>query len=303
MLARNVEVMMNREGIEYPFSALDLRTFTENPAIVGNFESSMADPHSTTPAFNMRFSVDKAFLPALKNAGFTHLSLANNHSLDYGESGYLQAKDKLADLGLGVFGHGKALSNDSISYVETKRGKIALIGINASEQVPSYEDLEIIFTIAKKESYLQIVYIHWGIEYDENHHPTQEVLAKKIIEAGADLIVGHHPHVVQDIDIIDNVIVFYSLGNYIFDQYFSKNVQEGLVVLLSLEENPQLQLIPVTSHYALSKPSLMVPAEHQLFLQLLASRSHQDLRESILKGVIPLEHSVATSTEIAIMVQ
>jgi poly-gamma-glutamate synthesis protein (capsule biosynthesis protein) len=303
LLARNVEQLMNRKGHEYPFMGLNLSSLAYAPAIIGNFESSMANPHTPVPAYTMRFSVSESFIPALKNAGFTHLSLANNHSLDHGEEGFENAFKKLSNEGFSVFGHGNTITEDSIEYIKTTNGTIAIIGIHASARVPSEEELEEVFEEAGKHSDMQIVYIHWGAEYILTHHRTQEAIATQLVSHGADLIIGHHPHVVQDIDLIDSVVVVYSLGNYIFDQYFSNDVQEGLVAILDTGDSPSLLLLPVTSANTLSQPTAMSPESHAVFLKKLAERSHPDLQEAIVRGVVPLSRSVATSTEMAIMMR
>ena len=301
LLARNVESIMHRKGSEYPFSGLSLQTLLKNPAIVGNFESSMATSHHTTPALMMQFSVNEMFLPALKTAGFTHLSLANNHSNDYGAEGYEHAKETLFKNGFSAFGHGAFTNSESISYVSTPKGNVALVGIHASEKEPDEESLKQILAEAERHSYLQIVYIHWGSEYSLVHNKVQEKIAGTLVASGADLIIGHHPHVVQDVDVIDGVVVFYSLGNYIFDQYFSSDVQEGLIVALDLSSDPQLNIVPVSSEGHLSQPALMKPDKHHFFLEKLARRSDSSLRTDIIKGIVPLYQMVATSTEMAIM--
>ncbi len=303
MLGRNVEVLMNREGSGYPFDGLALPSLAPNPAIVGNFEAAMATPHVMTKALQMRFSVNEVFLPALSAAGYTHASQANNHSFDYELEGYVNTKNALSRQGIAPFGHGREINRDSISYIESEAGIVALVGINASASIPRLQEFSEALRVASEQSTMQIVYIHWGNEYDNIHSRAQELLATELIDAGADMIVGHHPHVVQDIDVIDGVVVFYSLGNYIFDQYFSTEVQEGLVLTLSLDETPQVMLVPVTSNAALSKPSLMTPAQHSKFLESLAIRSDEALAQSIIKGIIPLGLGVATSTKMAIMVR
>lgn len=303
MLGRNVEVLMKRESNEYPFDGLALSTLAPNPAIVGNFESSMASPHVPTESLQMRFSVDQMFLPALAAAGYTHVSQANNHSYDYGPGGFNNAKTALLEQGITSFGHGFEIGDDSISYVESETGTVALVGINASAAIPRTQELRAVLNEATTHSTLQIVYIHWGTEYDTSHSRAQELLAKELVAAGADLIVGHHPHVVQDIAIVDGAVVFYSLGNYIFDQYFSTEVQTGLVLTLSLDETPVVMLVPVSSQSQLSKPVLMSPQLHGQFLDSLAERSDEALKDNIKKGIIPLGLGVATSTKMAMMVR
>lgn len=303
MLGRNVETFMQGEGSDYPYRGLDLVSLAEKPAIVGNFEASMAVPHVQTPAYHMKFSVADEHLSALRDAGFTHLSLANNHSFDYGVEGYENATTQLLTRGFVTFGHGIELTGNSISYLETPQGTIALIAINASASIPTQRDIHSVLNEASEKSDLQIAYIHWGIEYDLVHSKTQKLLAKELVEAGADLIVGHHPHVVQDVDVIDGVIVFYSLGNYIFDQYFSEDVKEGLVLTLDFEERAGVHLIPIESKESLSQPTFMSPEAHGAFLRALAERSHPSLKNVIETGYIPLGDMVATSSKMAIMVR
>ncbi|MBP6924557.1 MAG: CapA family protein [Candidatus Pacebacteria bacterium] len=303
MLARNVEVLMDSQGLDYPYQGLVLTALAQNPAIVGNFEASMNTAHTPTPAYQMKFSVRVDTLSALAEAGFSHVSLANNHSLDYGIDGYKNATARLLENNIAPFGHGAIINQNSISYIDTPRGIVALVGINASGNIPTKQDIKNVLTKADEESDLQIIYIHWGIEYDDVHNKTQKLLAHELVSAGADLIVGHHPHVVQDIDIVDGVIVFYSLGNYIFDQYFSEEVKEGLVLSLDMMGEAGVYLLPIESKNPLSQPKQMTPENHALFLQNLAKRSHPSLKNSIEKGYIPLGDAVATSSKMAMMVR
>lgn len=303
MLARNVEYLMGREGEAYPFAALDLKTFAKDVAVIGNFESAMSPIHITTPAFGMSFSTASSALPALRESGFTHLSLANNHSYDYGEDGYQNTVSLLLKNNLETFGNGESLGQESVTYIDIPQGRVALIAVNASEKIPEISLLYKIIGAASRQSDLQIVCIHWGTEYKETHSSTQELLAEVLVDAGADLIVGHHPHVVEDVQIVNGVVVFYSLGNYIFDQYFDDSVQRGLVLSLSLTEIPEIHLLPVTSLDHLSQPSLMSTVDRQRFLNNLAQKSDKNLTESIKAGVIPLGSMLASSKKATIMVR
>ena len=302
LLARNVEYLMNREGIDYPFSGISLSNILPGAAIIGNFESAMPETHMPTPALAMRFSVDPALLPALKTAGYTHLSQANNHSFDYGLEGFSHGSAALLTTGIIPFGSGHSIGKESITYVNTESGRIAIVGIHATDVIPARSTLKNVMALASADSDFQIIYIHWGTEYKLVHNPAQEELAKTLISQGADLIVGHHPHVVQDIDIIDNVVVFYSLGNYVFDQYFNDDVEEGLVLSLALSgDRPHVRILPVTSHATLSQPIPMPEAERTAFLKELAARSNRTLSSEIMSGVVPLETMVATSQKMAMI--
>jgi poly-gamma-glutamate capsule biosynthesis protein CapA/YwtB (metallophosphatase superfamily) len=301
MLARNVEAIMSRNGQDFPFAGLDLSQLAPNAAIVGNFESSMAIEHAQTPANNLKFSVNNNYLKTVNNAHFTHLSLANNHSFDFSESGYLNTIEQLSKYNIETFGHEYSVASQSISIVKTPHGAVALIGVNASDGRLDMAKLKLVIEESTRSSEMQIVFIHWGVEYDKTHHSSQKTLARAMVSMGVDLIVGHHPHVVQDIELIDDVPVFYSLGNYVFDQYFSNEVQQGLVLALDFINGGNVMLLPITSIGNLSQPRPMTTDGQARFLSDLAEKSDPRLQLNIKAGVIPLQRKVATSTKIAIM--
>jgi hypothetical protein len=303
MLARNVERLMEMRGDYYPFSGFDLTSLAYNPYVIGNFEAAIPKIHIPTKPFTFSFSVTATNTRVASVAGFTHFSLANNHSFDHGAEEYKNTLTELKESGFATFGHPYEINDDNVSYLKTTEGiRIALIGVNATEQSWKISELEELIVKTTKHSDFQIVYIHWGVEYDIIHSKAQEVLATRMIKAGADLIVGHHPHVVQDVGYIDGVPVFYSLGNYIFDQYFSPDVMSGLVLRLDTASTPMvIDLIPVTQNNSISRPTIMSPTEHKRFLDTLSRRSDPVLSNYIQTGQIPLNNTLATSTEIAIM--
>ena len=147
---------------------------------------------------------------------------------------------------------------------------------------------------------MQVVYIHWGNEYEVVHSEEQERMAKSFVSAGADLIVGHHPHVIQDIQLIDGVPVFYSLGNFIFDQYFSKEVTTGLMVELHFSDQPHLKLLPISGR-TLGQPFFVEGDEKAVLLYELSEKSDKRLDLPIKLGEIPLAQSFATSIKTAMI--
>ena len=133
-----------------------------------------------------------------------------------------------------------------------------------------------------------IVSLHWGEEYKLINSPTQQKLAHQIIEAGADLIIGHHPHVVQNIEKYQGKLIFYSLGNFIFDQYFSPDTQQGLVVGLEIyPKNLVYRLFPLQIN--LNQPVLMEQNKASEFLIQLAKRSDDKLVDEIKGDIIKIE--------------
>jgi hypothetical protein len=304
LLARNVEYLMGLHGKNYPFSGLSFSAIAKTPAVVGNFEASVPTEHVYTPALQLRFSVASDALPALRESGFTHLSQANNHALDYGVAGFLNAREQLETQQMESFGHPSSIDTDSVEFVEVGDKTVAVIAAHTLVTLPTYSELKEVFAYANSRSDYQIVYVHWGDEYVLSHNRRQKEAAQRFVEAGADIIVGHHPHVVQDIQLIDGVPVFYSLGNYIFDQYDSVATQEGLLLHLELQETAlAISLVPVSSVGTLSQPGFMSSADHGQFLIDLARRSDKNLQKQIRNGLIVLDEQVASSSKVAIMSQ
>lgn len=301
LLARNVEFLMGKEGAAYPFAGFDLDFFPDKTYAVGNFESAVPREHNPTDTGEMVFSVSEKYLQPLRDAGFTHMSLANNHSYDFGEIDYLHTVTKLAESGVASFGHPNHFGFDSVTFLPIGNKTIALIGLSTLENVPQPEKISEVLSFAEEKSDLQIVFVHWGTEYELTNNDKQEKLASELIVAGTDLIIGHHPHVVQNISRIHGVPVLYSLGNYIFDQYDTNETQHGLVAYLDLSSEPTLNLIPVTSEGTLSQPRQMTEAESLPFLREIAERSDIALRASIARGSIYLDTPVATSPKMAMI--
>lgn len=289
MLARNVENLMQVHGGGYPYQG---QVFASSSLdyLVGNFEASVPKVHQKTPSGAFQFSVEAKYLSFLTEANFTHVSLANNHALDHGHDGYKNTKLALADEGLASFGHPTQVATSSVTYLTQGSTTVAIIGLHTLFTAINDKDLQRVLTVAKARSDWQIAYVHWGNEYVETPQAQDKLLAEKLVKYGIDLIIGHHPHVIQTIDQIDGVPVFYSLGNYIFDQYFSRSVQEGLALVVHFDEGKmhQIDLLPVTSRYSRSQPHLMNQEERKSSLNYVSSISSEAMREGISLGRINL---------------
>lgn len=299
-LGRNVEYLMERKGSDYPYRGIQFNEIAQNAAVVGNFESAIPKNHIQTPENMLRFSVHEKFLPSLYKAGFTHMSLANNHSFDYQESGFKNSVSKLKEAKITPFGISGDITTDSVTYVDVDDRKIALIGLETLSRTKSKREFKELISFVSERSDFQIIYVHWGVEYDGVSGSRQRELAATFVEAGADLVVGHHPHVVQEVGLIDGVPVFYSLGNYIFDQYFSDDVKESLLISINFQAGV-IDLIPVTSVATLSQPHNMQTARHYSFLAELAEKSNPSLEAQILSGQVQLKTSVASSSKMAMI--
>jgi poly-gamma-glutamate synthesis protein (capsule biosynthesis protein) len=300
LLARDVELRQQRYGAMHPFGRIRLPL---DQYVVANFESSIPVVHQPTPHFHMRFSSPTSSALVLRDAGVTHVSLANNHSLDFGVAAYEHTRATLHKTGVRTFGMvGAATTSEAYDVLETAHGTVAIIGLETVTTPWSAADAALLLAEATAVSDWQVVYIHWGPEYVTTAAPSQRAQAAALVASGADLIIGHHPHVVQDIELINSVPVFYSLGNFIFDQYFSSEVQTGLLVTLDLSAR-ELYVAGVTSHDAYTQPRHHTPAEEAAFLAALAERSDPHLRSTITAGVIPFGAPVASSTKIATILE
>lgn len=286
MLARHVETLMDIHGAYYPFMHMrDL--FREYDIVIGNFEASIPEVHRKTPNGVLRFSVRSEFAPILARVGFTHLTLANNHSDDYGASGYEHTVSTLAGAGLGVSGHASRISEDDISYHDLGTTRVALVPINATYRVPAHEDIRAVISAADDASDVVIVSIHWGTEYALSAGASERALAELLIDSGARAVIGHHPHVTQQVDRYRGAPIFYSIGNFIFDQYWNRHVQEGLAIGLAVEGNELVfSLLPISSEATKSAPQLMGRAERTQFLSVLAERSAEAVRDDVRSGTL-----------------
>ncbi|WP_290871225.1 CapA family protein [Aquabacterium sp.] len=179
------------------------------------------------------------------------VSLANNHSGDYGVAAFAEMLDRLDRAGLAYVGGGHNLREaHRVRIVERKGLKIALLAANemfprrfeAGDTTPGIawaEDAQLLHDVrtARAQADIVIPYLHWGTEGDEQAHERQRALARRLIEAGADAVVGTHPHLVQDTEVYQGKPIAYSLGNAVFDGFSSPLNNTG--ALLWLEVNRQ----------------------------------------------------------------
>lgn len=210
-------------------------------------------------------------------AGFDLLGLANNHALDRGLGGLVESAQILEEAGIGAFGAAPSREEAYRAVVREVRGlKLAFLAINAVSiprgeewsgevrQIPDVQAwalagwereaaLEAV-EAASRQADVVVVSIHWGYEYTRRVDPLQREMAKALAEAGVDLIVGHHPHVIQGMetlawgkgDPMRESVAAYSLGNFVFDQGFGDTGQGlALRALFDQEGLRAIQALPV----------------------------------------------------------
>lgn len=289
MLDRGVEYLVKQNSIYYPFQ--NISHFLRGIDIVfGNLEGPVVENPPQFPDDSLKF----AFTPeVIKGASWSHFnlfSLSNNHTPDMGKEGLEETKEWLKKYGINFVGDPLSGSSDNLNS-SFYRDDITFLAFNQIFPFMDKEE-EIIKTIkmvksSNPDNFL-IVSMHWGEEYKLINSPVQQSLAHRIIEAGGDLIIGHHPHVVQNIEKYQGKLIFYSLGNFIFDQYFSTETQEGLAVGLEIHpDRLACRLFPLQIN--LSQPVLMERDKASEFLIQLANRSDNRLEDEIKSGIIKIE--------------
>jgi poly-gamma-glutamate synthesis protein (capsule biosynthesis protein) len=210
-------------AIQPALSRADLR--------IGNLESPITTAKMVKEAYDLRAPASS--VSALTSVHFNTLCFNNNHSLDAGQPGVDDTIQSTASAGITV------LPPDSPSTIIQMKGlSISLFCLNDtgdSDPVSAYAHLRDFYS---EKVNFNIVFIHWGSEYQSGPSSHERQLARALVNAGADVIIGSHPHVLQPVEKIEmkdrTAWVIYSLGNAVFDQEFLKSTRQSAVLLLTI---------------------------------------------------------------------
>lgn len=284
----NMGALRSRGGkIDSSLSADLLTEMQRADILMVNNEFTYSDRGVPLPekAFTFRSRPENVNL--LHEMGVDIVSLANNHVYDYGEDALFDTLDILQEANIPYVGAGRNLDEAKEPYYYEVNGRtIAFISATQVERNESpdtrgatevtagtfrcfteeeFATLLEVVEEADANSDCTVVYIHWGTENVDELHWAQEWQAPQLVEAGADMIVGDHPHCLQGIDYINGVPVFYSLGNFWFN---SKTLDTGLLKV-TLDENGALvcQFLPAKQHDC--RTDLETGEEKQRILQYL----------------------------------
>ncbi len=242
MLSRTVAKKMLQHGADFPFgSTTDI--IRRADIAFGNLETTITEG-DPVEAFEMRFRADAHAPRALKDAGFDVLSLANNHTFDFGEKGLLDTLSALDAEGIMHVGAGKDdteagqpmfVNANGIQFAFLAYTDQRFSGREAGEGRPGaafmrLERMKAAVAGANTFADIVIVSMHSGNEYELEPNEMQIAFARAAIDAGADIVIGHHPHVVQSAEIYQGKPIFYSLGNFVFDQMWSEETRTGLML-------------------------------------------------------------------------
>ncbi len=227
MMSRLVRIEMEQRRTS-PWAGF-AELFHSASFVGGNFEGAIGDPAKCPVENKLCFAVPDAAAETMKQAGFSMVSAENNHSGDLGQAGRIETREAFRQSGL------PAVDFDSspqfFRFGELTVGFIAVTMVKAADgrvqQVPSVEMAQKL-RLARQLANLVVVSIHWGNELQDWPTDTQQQQARWLVEHGADLIVGNHPHVVQAPACVEGRPVFFSLGNHLFDQKYAET-KDGMI--------------------------------------------------------------------------
>ncbi len=282
MLGRYVETLSAKSGDDL-YSFTEIKDYLKRYVTIANLEGPIPLIHKPTPINGMSFSFPPYTSRILKEGGIMAVSLANNHMFDRGRSGYEETKKALDASGMIHFG-GYAPTEDDYFKTALSDTEVLVYGITMiATGWNEAQALEVTRKLRSEhpDSYV-VVFIHWGDEY-KTQNIYQRAFAHSLVDIGVDAIIGSHPHVVQGIEIYQGKPIFYSLGNFIFDQYQQASLEEGIMVRMDEKNNEYIfDIIPI--HLSRSVPSIATSTKREQILQNISKQSQTDLQAAILEG-------------------
>ena len=312
MLGGKARLLLKQEGYDYPFAATKYLLEQADIAI-GNLETPLTDRGEPVveKTYLFRNPPDKV-APALKQAGFDIVSLANNHSMDYGRQGMQDTLLALQQNQIRYHGAGEnlAAARKPVIFDLDNGQRVAFLAYSNTfpEEFWAGKDKpgtafgheryvkEDVAQLVEQDIDVIVVSFHWGQERNTELRPYQPMLAHTAIDAGADLVIGHHPHILQAVESYKQGLILYSLGNYTFTT-FSNAVQHSVVANVQFEQGrfKRLELTPINiNNFQVQAQPQLLPIEQarQLYQHLSElSQSRGTLLDITTEGLIVLDNT------------
>ena len=275
MFDREVESHTLRYGGGNPdFSFENIQAYLKTfDVLFGNLEGPVSDKGADQGSV-YSFRMPPAVIPALARAGFSVVSVANNHIEDFGEEAMTDTFQRLSAASIVYAGGGfteeeayrpRTVTLDGVriaflAFSEFGRNYLEARGDEPGIALVSPESIASGIALARETSDIVVVSFHFGEEYEPEPSEYQKDISHLAIDLGADLVVGHHPHVVEPLERYKEGYIAYSLGNFIFDQNFSPETMEGAVLEVDLRAarivGAKLVPIKMNTHF---QPELLMP--------------------------------------------
>jgi poly-gamma-glutamate synthesis protein (capsule biosynthesis protein) len=253
MLSRNVAGTAQKAGNpELPFTGIS-ELLNSTDFNFGNLESPLSGRSDFNPTGSLVFNAPPEFVSPLAKYNFQILNLANNHTMDQGKAGIDYTQKFLDNLKIQHIGAGQDLTDSwQGKIVESKGLKIGFVGASYSSlndggkatnnyvaRIEDVKNLKTSIADLKTKADFLVVTMHAGTEYTRTPNQSQIDFAHAAIDAGADMVIGAHPHWIQTMETYQGKYIFYSLGNFIFDQMWSQDTKEGLALKITLASSKQ----------------------------------------------------------------
>ena len=260
LLDRGVRKVIEQKGTDAVFSPFVDSVFQSSDIVIGNLECPATKIKE--PSFKQFiFRAEPEWLFTLKQHGITHLNLANNHSVDQGRAGLVDTRENVVSAGMIPIGAGRTMEEAARPVLLTSSPRkvyvlaslqLALENFAYLSEKPSVsqEDFDTLvervrhLRSSEPDSYI-IVTLHWGGEHTLQPVTIQRVRAHQLIDAGADALIGHHTHTLQTIEEYKGKPIYYSIGNFIFDQRKPVNTKACMVKLTITKESSHVETIPI----------------------------------------------------------
>ena len=260
LLDRGVRTEIARHGADHLFSEAVDSVFRSADVVVGNLECPATDIKAPVHK-KFIFRAEPQWLHTLKRHGFTHLNLANNHSIDQGRRGLMDTRRNIIKAGMVPVGADSTMAAASqpvlLAQAPRKVWLVASLRLALENyaylpakpcvsQEPTDSLLMQVSRIKKEDpSAVVIVSLHWGGEHTLQPVPGQRLEARRLIDAGADALICHHTHTLQSVEHYRGKPIYYSIGNFIFDQQKPLNSKAAMVQLTITADDVQEKMIPV----------------------------------------------------------
>jgi poly-gamma-glutamate capsule biosynthesis protein CapA/YwtB (metallophosphatase superfamily) len=277
MLGRGVlNQMLARNDFNFPYRAIH-DELAQGDLRVGNLECMVTDlvaPPSDNATFT--FICPSKGIAGLTYAGFDIVTLANNHANGEGQTVFADQRRLLQQSGILHCGGGDSLAEATAPAIKAAKGtRVAILSYdNIMPQGPfagptswGLAPIDLVtlpgdLVTARQQADLVIPYFHWGIEYTKDPTTYQQSVAHAAIDAGADMVLGNHPHWTQAIEQYKGKLIIYSMGNFVFDQDWSEETMEGMLLHLYWRAGKlvSVRFRPTKDHNR-CQPAVMSPTE------------------------------------------
>ena len=261
LLDRGVREVVEHHGMNTLFSPDVDGVLRQSQIVVGNLECPATKIKA--PVFKrFVFRAEPEWLQALQRHGFTHLNLANNHSIDQGREGLMDTYRNIRKAGMTPVGAGRTMEEAAQPVLLTRQPRnvwlvaslrLALENFSylsdqpCVSQEPMESLLQRVHQLRQRDPQAVIVVsLHWGGEHTLKPVPRQRLEAHRLIDAGADVLVCHHTHTLQTIEDYRGHKIFYSIGNFIFDQQRPLNSEACMVRLKVDKKSLDVETLPIT---------------------------------------------------------